>query len=710
VLQIRSNQQLRATLAESLVSQAQMMANNGEQGGRDAALSLLHEADDLKAPASDHLKAARRSALARALAMPQLTPVDTWPVPSRSNVGLEGFSSDLRRYLAATPDGGFALFEVDSRKIIRAFPPPEAEREARRLAPAIRFQLSPDEKLAAVMCAGDSNVPAALHVVSLSDGRSLGVWSAVYSSREWPIWLADGGFLFGNSMTPCLRSDAEGKNIRPFPDEASASALVPLARNPTGSRVIVAHRSSNALVCLNVADGRESWRTPLQEFPSVVAWSSDGALVAVGERAPATLPGGPTGFGILLFDPESGAFREELEGHPFEVVQLCFLHGSRSVLSGGWDGKLVWQETRSGGFRMTTQAEGARVLQPDMKGTRLAWSPAQGSLCIGEARLPSGWQLWDEKANDTTCAQATKDGQRLYVSTRGDLQIWDTRRGVRLNRKPWAKGFTKDWPWLGVRPDGREVVVGDSGQPLHSIAISDAPDGSDRSVIEPPLPRGPKGQRYMIHRFGPGGEWVVCTSNGGRSIQSGRTYALWPAGDHTRAHVVTRDSSASALILAGPGGQWALGASRNGVDCGVWETATGKSLGTLGIADSLVLQSSPDFLTVAFVSRSKTGLWDGRTGKIRTVWDSPPGVSGSQPAFSPDGRLLLTNDKVGHLYIDEVPSGRRVVSLKVPGSDSLRAVEWIGPQQIVVIDQNGRIGAWDLAETARAAAALGLPW
>ena len=106
VLQVRSNRQLRSTLAESLLAQARMTAMGTEQGARDAAVRLLREADDSGADNAPDLAAQRRTEIARALALPELSQSEAWLAQSGSSEGGESFSPDLARYLAATPDGG----------------------------------------------------------------------------------------------------------------------------------------------------------------------------------------------------------------------------------------------------------------------------------------------------------------------------------------------------------------------------------------------------------------------------------------------------------------------------------------------------------------------------------------------------------------------------------------------------------------------------
>lgn len=708
-LQVQANQKLHGALAESLLSQARMTATGTEQGARDEALRLLREADANGAGNTPALSTRRRTEIARALALPELSQSDAWAASSGSSEGGESFSPDLDHYLAATPDGGFALYNSADRATLKSWP------HAKDAGPpALRLNLSPDEKLAAVIFAGDSSVPAHLRVVSLTDGSAFSEWPCDHGSREWPLWLPDGGFLFANSRTPCLRADAGGGNVRPFPDAARAADVLPLALHPDGRRAVVALKSSPALAALNISDGQELWRTPLLALPGPAAWSADGALLALGERTPATLPdetaAARAGFGVVICEAATGKVRTELPGHSSPVAHVCFLHGSRSVASLSSHHGMVWQETMPGGFRLTAPAQ-PRVLQPDRSGTRLAWCPGQGSLCIATGVLPSGWHLWEENTDDTvTCGNVSADGTRLFLTTKRDVQIWDSMTGRRLHRQAWPADFTKSWPWFVVSPDNEQIIVGDQGQPLHVLPVVAAPDGTPHAALEAPQPRGPGREFYMIHGFSPQRGWVVCDGPAGRTVQRARTFSLWPDGDHTRARVVARDIAASTMHLLGDDGRWALAAARNGTDCGVWDTHDGRSLGMLGIDDALCVTTSPNHRFAALTGRSRITIWEAATQRSGASWPSPPDVAGTLAPFSPDSRMLAVHDRSGSIYLYEVPSGRLSMTLTVPGGFPLWDVQWAGTRRLIAIGSNGRTGAWDLHETTATAAADGLIW
>lgn len=214
----------------------------------------------------------------------------------------------------------------------------------------------------------------------------------------------------------------------------------------------------------------------------------------------------------------------------------------------------------------------------------------------------------------------------------------------------------------------------------------------------------------MIHSLSADGGWVVCDAPAGRTVQRGRTFSVWPAGDPARARVVARGIAASTMFLMGPEGRWALGAARNGRDCGVWDVREGRYLGVAGLDEALGLSSSPDHRFAVLTGRSRLAIWDADRQQIRASWEAPPGVGGTLGRFSPDSRWLAVYDRKGSVHLYSVPEGRLAYSLVVPGGFSFREVQWAGPGRLIGMGTDGRIGEWDLDSIKKAAAAAGLPW
>ncbi|HEX8204126.1 MAG TPA: hypothetical protein VF590_26855 [Isosphaeraceae bacterium] len=86
------------------------------------------------------------------------------------------------------------------------------------------------------------------------------------------------------------------------------------------------------------------------------------------------------------------------------------------------------------------------------------------------------------------------------------------------------------------------------------------------------------------------------------------------------------------------------------------------------------VEAAPDGKTIASVADDMVGrLWDAATGRLlhelRGHAETTPHHYPSMLyacAFAPDGRLVATGDKVGHVAVWEVTSGRQVARLEAP--------------------------------------------
>jgi WD40 repeat protein len=156
--------------------------------------------------------------------------------------------------------------------------------------------------------------------------------------------------------------------------------------------------------------------------------------------------------------------------------------------------------------------------------------------------------------------------------------------------------------------------------------------------------------------------------------------------------------------------RWALAASRNGKDCGVWDASDGRLVGMLGLDEAVTIEASRNFEFAILTGRAQTTLWGAPQQKILTTWPTPPGVAGTLPKFSPDHKQLAMHDRANHIYLYAVPSGTLALTLTIPSDFQLWDVSWASAQRLLAVGSDGRLGEWNLAETAAEAARMGLRW
>ncbi|MDA1166278.1 MAG: hypothetical protein O3B13_24545 [Planctomycetota bacterium] len=108
-----------------------------------------------------------------------------------------------------------------------------------------------------------------------------------------------------------------------------------------------------------------------------------------------------------------------------------------------------------------------------------------------------------------------------------------------------------------------------------------------------------------------------------------------------------------------------------------WDAQSKKPTRSIKAHDRWIrkISASPDGSVVASIADDMVGkLWDAESGQlIHTLQDHQLETPNHYPsmlyavAFSPDGKWLATADKVGHIVIWEVASGKKAAQLEAPG-------------------------------------------
>jgi WD40 repeat protein len=78
---------------------------------------------------------------------------------------------------------------------------------------------------------------------------------------------------------------------------------------------------------------------------------------------------------------------------------------------------------------------------------------------------------------------------------------------------------------------------------------------------------------------------------------------------------------------------------------------------------------SPDGTTVATADGSPTNsafLWDAATGQMTATLTDPNSLGVADLAYTPDGKLLITADGNGDLYLWQLTSGTIIATLAKP--------------------------------------------
>ncbi len=248
---LAAEERTREQLREALLARSRALRLTGQQGQRAEALAAAEAAARIR-PGSD----ARNEVIA-ALALPELRWLRSWPL-RRNPIEAVAFAPDHDRYVVENPRQGYALHRLSDGARLHTFSGASA---APRTAPAF----SPDGRFL---------------VVRDAEARVL-VWR---DDREPPVFVL--------AERPYALRDAVGRYGQPdafSPDGATLASALP-----------------DAVALHATADGREWRRFALPAEPTHVAYSHDGARLAVGRGVPDS--GGGTGrVFLLVVDARTGA-------------------------------------------------------------------------------------------------------------------------------------------------------------------------------------------------------------------------------------------------------------------------------------------------------------------------------------------------------------------------------------------------------------------
>src|SRR5207244_1470997 len=116
------------------------------------------------------------------------------------------------------------------------------------------------------------------------------------------------------------------------------------------------------------------------------------------------------------------------ERHP---DRLAFHPAGGSLVSIGWDGRLVWQTTQKDGFRLVGNGSTLALrFSPD--GRRAAFSPTHEELAMAEVASPAIFREWRAAGSlddDVFSMSLSPDGAVLATAAQSGIHLWDTAAG-----------------------------------------------------------------------------------------------------------------------------------------------------------------------------------------------------------------------------------------------------------------------------------------
>lgn len=164
-----------------------------------------------------------------------------------------------------------------------------------------------------------------------------------------------------------------------------------------------------------------AWQSGVSDYVSALAWSPDGALLAVV---------GADG-SVMVLAGATGEVVQRLEGHAGGALAAAFSRDGRFLATGGQDGRARLWAASTGTACVSLDAGGAWV-------EHVAWSPASATLATAAGRLLRRWSedgalLMSHEGHESTVtglawlASSWSGREELAASCYGGVKVWGRR-------------------------------------------------------------------------------------------------------------------------------------------------------------------------------------------------------------------------------------------------------------------------------------------
>jgi serine/threonine protein kinase/WD40 repeat protein len=411
-------------------------------------------------------------------------------------------------------------------------------------------------------------------------------------------------------------------------------------------------RSGDRFVKLwEVATGKERTLSTGSHQPTCVTFSPDGKTLAVA--------GMWLKHELMLWDMETEKLRTVKVG-PETIYALAFAPDSRTIaIKSTFEAVHLWDVTpgkerelkRCGGpTQQTHNQDIASPLAFAPDGKAVAWG-APGAVVLWDMTAEKEQTFGTAHTRSAVAVAFAPDGQTLASAGRdGRIILWDPAAARQLKVLQGAPGEMHS---LAFAPDGK--LLAGAGWNSNGVVLWDPDSGKQRRLL--------RGLQWSAE--------VIAFTNDGSLVAAGTELGqvgVWETATGRSVGTVMKHSGGAVQALAfSPDGQFLVS---GGLGIKLWETRTSKELGTFPEPDlrTCSLLFAPDGKTLLSIGHDEViRQWD--VASRQEVRASAKAQLGGLTcaAFSASGETVVEGHEAGVLLSRKAETGEEISRTALPG-------------------------------------------
>jgi WD40 repeat protein len=612
--------------------------------------------------------------------------------------GLAFFSADAR-LLATTTEArsSLSVWDVGSGRKLQ-----ELKLDGDNGEQLLAFALSPDGRTLATNIKTD-RMDTMLDTLTLRDAASGRVNQTIKISEQKRKLTVAAAMAKVNAFTSPLRS------IRFSPDgRAVAVAFQDISREYSGALAggqerITGH--ANAVRIWDVSGGREltSFDAGAQNSGAADSFFDFGMIntLAFGnDNRQCALASGNT---IKLIDPSTRRNLGTIIGHTGAVIAINFSADGKLLATVSIDSTIkIWDVSA---VAATGRVELARILSGLATPVESAAFGGDGrTLAVSGATTVSVWELNTGAALRTITrppVAINKDnlnnnppgvfsaGGQLIAAQNGEneVKLWETRTGREVKSFPLSQG--KKYNGGGVSPDGKWVALAERQPESKSASGAANPPGGPASSTQPNAPQSAQDFPQFPQATVPAVQPDPAPTGNSKKDEKARKKAAKDAMKDLKK----QQEEIMAQMMGGKKMDMAqMQKMAEQAQKNAEQMQKAAESGDIGKAMEMLSNIAPGIplMAASFQPRVSVKLWDVNAASEPRSLQSRPGIAGnfgSAFTFNKDGSLLASATEAASIKINEVASGREILTISLPRSLWVDSLAWSADGRLLASSQ-----------------------